>query len=72
MKAVNVAVKGAVVVAALCLGACASTGGSNARLASKAGPGAIDQEKMTLVDYIARRKGVDVVWINPPQAPRND
>jgi len=73
MKTLNVAIKGALLAVALLLCACATTTAPNARLqAERSGPAAIDVQKMALIDHIARRKGVDVVWINPPQAPRND
>lgn len=73
MKMLNVATKGALLAAALLLCACATTTAPNARLqADRYQPAAIDAQRMALIDHIARRKGVEVVWINPPQAPRND
>ena len=68
MSAMRVIPKLCTVLAATALTACASAGGpAGARLARHDGPGAVDHQKMALVDHIARRKGVQVVWVNPPQ-----
>jgi hypothetical protein len=75
MKMLNVAVKGALFAVPLLLCACATTTTSSQRMHARAvppSPAAVDVQKMAIVDYIARRKGVEVVWVNPPQAPRND
>lgn len=71
MKALQVSMKLALLLVVASLAACASTGGQRgASLARHDGPGAVDHRKMALVDYVARRKGVQVVWINPPMRDR--
>ena len=68
MKAMQMTMRLALAAAAVALSGCASSGGvDGARLARHDGPGAIDHQKMAYVDHVARRKGVEVLWINPPR-----
>ncbi|MCW5580467.1 MAG: hypothetical protein KIS72_03920 [Luteimonas sp.] len=51
------------------LAACASTGHNIARApSSQPAPGSIgnDSEYMGRVEQIARRRGIEVQWVNPP------
>lgn len=70
MKTCKLAAKLAVIAAALSLAACATTGTRDQAYASKDAVDSVDYEKMALVNHVARQKGVEVVWINPPH--RND
>ena len=52
----------------LALAACATTGHDIAQSPPQATPGTIDadSEYMGRVEQIARRRGIEVQWVNPP------
>ncbi|MCB1552219.1 MAG: hypothetical protein KDJ14_00320 [Xanthomonadales bacterium] len=49
---------------------CASSGSSYA--ATKVSPFSVDQTYMGQVEAIARRRGVDVHWVNPPRVGQDE
>lgn len=51
------------------LAACASMDGQSARAAPQSAPLDAQQQYMSIVEKIASRRGVRVMWVNPPLNP---
>ena len=54
-------------VLVLSLGACASMDERNARIAFEGKPLTEGQAYMSEVERVARRRGLEVIWVNPPK-----
>jgi hypothetical protein len=54
------------------LTACASMDDDSASLSPQATPMTSDQLYMAQVEKIARRRGIEVVWVNPPPPKREE
>ncbi|MBB5209494.1 hypothetical protein [Chiayiivirga flava] len=57
-------------LAALSLGACASSGNTYAERPVRSSPSSVDTTKVALVEKAAYQRGLQVVWVNPPEKPR--
>jgi len=52
------------------LAACASMDDQSARVSPQVAPIDVDQAYITRVEEIARRRGLEVQWVNPPTTRR--
>lgn len=57
-------------IAAASLAACASTGTSYADRPVRSSPSNIDGAKVALIEKAAYTRGLQVVWVNPPEKHR--
>lgn len=57
-------------VAVLSLAGCASSGNSASLRGASYAPSRVDAVRIAYVEQVARQKGVQVVWVNPPEKKR--
>ena len=58
-------------LAVMGLAACASMDDQSARVSPQVAPISADQAYMARVEELARRRGLEVMWVNPPTIHQN-
>lgn len=72
MKRVIVMLPMLALAASLFLVGCAAGGGSPQSLRATQQGKVVDVRKMAAIETVARQKGVEVVWIHPPETRSSD
>jgi len=70
MKALSVSLMATLAV--LCLSGCASTHDRRESARAAAPPVTSEQAYISKVERLARRRGLEVIWINPPRTHRDE
>ncbi|GAB3388893.1 hypothetical protein [Lysobacter fragariae] len=68
----NAPITAAVLLSTLMLSACASMEEKSANVQPRKVSSVLDDNYVTRVETIARRRGIQVVWVNPPQKSVNE